>query len=254
MSGRVLPYDVQGSGPGRALVLHNWFGDRTSFAPLRAHLDGDTGTYAFVDCRGYGEAIDSGGEFTMEEVAADALAVADDLGWDSFSVIGHSMGGKAAQLMLLDAPDRIRSLVGISPVSAAGFPLDGESWELFAGAAEEPANRRVIIDTTTGGRYDDAWLDALVERSLARSSATAFRAYLDSWSRTDFHHRVKDNPTPVLLVVGAHDPALGEAAMAAGWLQWYPNARLEVLPEAGHYAPEETPEALAAAIEAFLAA
>ena len=254
MSGRVLPYDVQGSGPGRALVLHNWFGDRTSFAPLRAHLDGDTGTYAFVDCRGYGEAIDSGGEFTMEEVAADALAVADDLGWDSFSVIGHSMGGKAAQLMLLDAPDRIRSLVGISPVSAAGFPLDGESWELFAGAAEEPANRRVIIDTTTGGRYDDAWLDALVERSLARSSATAFRAYLDSWSRTDFHHRVKDNPTPVLLVVGAHDPALGEAAMTAGWLQWYPNARLEVLPEAGHYAPEETPEALAAAIEAFLAA
>lgn len=122
MTGRVLPYDVQGDGPRRALVLHNWFGDRTSFAPLRTHLNDATGSYAFVDCRGYGEALDHPGEYTMEEVAADALAVADDLGWDSFSVIGHSMGGKAAQLVLLDAPDRVRSIIGISPVSAAGFP------------------------------------------------------------------------------------------------------------------------------------
>ncbi|MFI8966069.1 alpha/beta fold hydrolase [Streptomyces sp. NPDC053493] len=254
MTGRVLPYDVEGSGPRRALVLHNWFGDRTSFAPLRDHLDKTSGSYAFLDCRGYGEAIDADGAYTMEEVAADALAVADDLGWDSFSVVGHSMGGKAAQLMLLDAPERVRSIIGISPVSAAGFPLDADTWELFAGAAESPGNRRAIIDSTTGGRYDDAWLSGLVKRSLERSSATAFRAYLDSWSRTDFHERVRDNPAPVLLVVGAHDPALGAEAMEATWLRWYPNARLEVIPDAGHYAPEETPEALAEAIEAFLAA
>ncbi|MFF6772114.1 alpha/beta fold hydrolase [Streptomyces sp. NPDC012637] len=254
MTGRVLPYDVQGSGPHRALVLHNWFGDRSSFAPLREHLDGTSGSYAFLDCRGYGEAIDADGAYTMEEVAADALAVADDLGWDTFSVVGHSMGGKAAQLMLLDAPERVRSIVGISPVSAAGFPLDEDTWALFAGAAENPGNRRAIIDNTTGGRYDDAWLSALVDRSLRRSSATAFRAYLDSWSRTDFHERVRDNPAPVLLVVGAHDPALGADAMEATWLRWYPNARLTVLPEAGHYAPEETPKELADAIEAFLAA
>ncbi|MGW5423924.1 alpha/beta fold hydrolase [Streptomyces sp. NPDC003943] len=254
MTGRVLPYDVEGSGPSRALVLHNWFGDRTSFAPLREHLDGSAGTYAFLDCRGYGEAIDADGAYTMEEVAADALAVADDLGWDTFSVVGHSMGGKAAQLMLLDAPERVRSVVGISPVSAAGFPLDADTWELFAGAAENHGNRRAIIDNTTGGRYDDAWLSALVDRSVTRSSATAFRAYLDSWSRTDFHERVRDNPAPVLLVVGAHDPALGADAMESTWLRWYPNARLTVLPDAGHYAPEETPKALADAIEGFLAA
>ncbi|MFC9386661.1 alpha/beta fold hydrolase [Streptomyces venezuelae] len=253
MTGRVLPYDVHGDGPRRVLALHNWFGDRTSFAPLRAHLDDASGSYAFVDCRGYGEAVDHRGEYTMEEVAADALAVADDLGWDTFSVIGHSMGGKAAQLMLLDAPGRIESIIGISAVSAAGFPLDEETWGLFAGAAEDPGHRRAIIDNTTGGRYGDAWLQGLVDRSVGRSSATAFRAYLDSWSRTDFHERVRDNPVPVLLVVGAHDPALGADAMEATWLRWYPNARLEVLKDAGHYAPEETPQALAEAIEAFLA-
>ncbi|MEC4018479.1 alpha/beta fold hydrolase [Streptomyces sp. H27-D2] len=252
MTGQVIPHEVQGSGPERALLLHSWFGDRSSFDQMREHLNGDTFSSAFLDCRGYGEAMDADGAFTMEEVAEDALAVADHLGWETFSVIGHSMNGVAAQLMLLDAPSRVRSIIGISPVAASGFPLEGESWELFAGAAKNPGNRRAIIDNTTGGRHNDAWLDAMVSRSVERSSATAFRAYLDSWSRTDFHERVKDNPTPVLLVAGANDPALGPEAMQATWLQWYPNAELEVLQDAGHFAPEETPKALAAAVERFL--
>ncbi|MFJ4872104.1 alpha/beta fold hydrolase [Streptomyces sp. NPDC088757] len=42
--------------------------------------------------------------------------------------------------------------------------------------------------------------------------------------------------------------------MEGTWLRWYPNARLEVIEDAGHHAPEETPRALAEAIEAFLAA
>ncbi|WP_406340430.1 alpha/beta fold hydrolase [Streptomyces sp. NBC_00648] len=252
MTGQVIPHDVLGSGPVRALVLHNWFGDRSSFDPMREHLNVEAFSYAFLDCRGYGEAIDTDGAFTMEEVAEDALAVADHLGWESFSVIGHSMGAKAAQLMLLDAPSRIRSIIGISGVPASGFPLEGETWELFAGAAENPGNRRAIIDNTTGGLRDDAWLDAMAGRSVERSSAAAFRAYLDSWARGDFHERVKDNPVPVLLLAGANDPALGPEALRATWLQWYPNAQLEVLPNTGHYAPEESPEAVAAAVERYL--
>ncbi|MCX5013016.1 MULTISPECIES: alpha/beta fold hydrolase [unclassified Streptomyces] len=252
MTGQVIPHDVLGTGSERALLLHNWFGDRSSFDPMREHLDGDAFSYAFLDCRGYGEAIDTDGAFTMEEVAGDALAVADHLGWESFSVIGHSMGAKAAQLMLLDAPSRIRSLIGISAVPASGFPLEGETWELFAGAAKSPANRRAILDNTSGGLHDDAWLDGMVGRSVGGSSATAFRTYLDSWARVDFHERVKGNPVPVLLLAGANDPALGPEAMRATWMQWYPNAQLEVLPDTGHYAPEESPEAVAEAVERYL--
>ncbi|MFI6002218.1 alpha/beta fold hydrolase [Streptomyces sp. NPDC051366] len=55
-----------------------------------------------------------------------------------------------------------------------------------------------------------------------------------------------------LLLAGANDPALGPQAMRATWMQWYPNAELEVLPDTGHYAPEESPEAVAAAVERYL--
>lgn len=251
-AGNVIPYEVQGSGPERVIALHHWLSDRSGFGPLRNHLDAGAFSYAFVDCRGYGEATDTPGAYTMEEVAADALAVADDLGWDSFSVIGHSMGGKAAQQMLLDAPSRVRSVIGISPVPASGFPLEGEMWELFVGAVEDSGNRRAIFDALTGGRHDDAWLDARVHGS-ERSSHTALRSYLESWTRgPDIHEPVEGNTTPVLVVAGASDPAMGPDTMRSTWLQWYPNAELAVFDDAGHFAPDESPQALATVVERFL--
>ena len=54
--------------------------------------------------------------------------------------------------------------------------------------------------------------------------------------------------------MGEHDPALGEAPTRATYLASYPNAQLEVLANAGHYPMFETPVAMAASMERFLAA
>jgi pimeloyl-ACP methyl ester carboxylesterase len=250
---QLLPYEVHGSGPHRVMVLHGWLGDRTSFAALHPHLDRTAFTYVFLDYRGYGEAKDVEGDYTVEEIAEDVLAVADDLRWTQFSLLGHSMGGMAAQGVLLIAPERVRSIVGISPVPASGVPFDEQGWQLFADAAENPGNRRAIIDFTTGNRLTGTWLDAMVRRSMERSYAPAFRAYLDSWARSDFHERIQGNQVPVLVVAGGQDPALSPDVMRATWLKWYPHAELQVFADAGHYAVDEVPVALASVVERFLA-
>ncbi|QUH03009.1 alpha/beta hydrolase [Saccharopolyspora erythraea] len=253
MAAHVLPHDRVGNGDHAVLVVHGWFGDRTSFAPVRAHLNRSAHSYVFVDLRGYGEAVDVAGENTVGEAADDLLATADSLGLERFSLVGHSMGGMIAQHVLLKAPDRVRRLVGISPVPASGVPFDEQTWELFAGAAERPQNRRAIIDSTSGNRLPDTWLDAMTRRSVEHTDTRAFRRILDSWSGTDIHQEVEGNPTPVLVCAGAHDKSLTPEVMKATWLQWYPNAELEVYADAGHYAPDEVPLALVARIEAFLA-
>ena len=63
----------------------------------------------------------------MEEAAADAIAVADDLGWDRFSVVGHSMGAKIGHQALLQAPDRVQRLVGLNAVPATEVPFDDQA-------------------------------------------------------------------------------------------------------------------------------
>jgi pimeloyl-ACP methyl ester carboxylesterase len=85
-----------GDGPHRVLALHGWFGSAHAWGWLPDLIDGRRFTYAFPDYRGYGDRRDAGGEFSIAEVGSDALAVVNDLGWDHFSLIGHSMGGMAA--------------------------------------------------------------------------------------------------------------------------------------------------------------
>jgi pimeloyl-ACP methyl ester carboxylesterase len=78
----------------------------------------------------------------MTEAAADALAFASDLGWDRFSLAGHSMGGQVAHQVLLQAPGRVRGLAGIDPVPTAVVPFDERARALFSGAAGLPTTGR----------------------------------------------------------------------------------------------------------------
>ena len=241
-----------GNGPVHVLALHGWFGSSRGWGYLPQLIDRDRFTWAFPDYRGYGERRDVAGEYSIAEISRDALALADDLGWDRFAVVGHSMGGSAAQHVLADAPDRVTHLVGISPVPAGGVPFDERGWALFDSAAHDPGARKAILDLTTGNRLSSHWLDAMVRESLESSTVEAFAAYLPAWARTDFADRVRGNPVPALAIAGAHDPALGEATTRATWLTAYPGSRLEVLAEAGHYAMYETPVRLASLLDEFL--
>lgn len=244
---------IIGSGAHRVLALHGWFGSARGWGPLPEYLDGSAHTYAFTDLRGYGDRKQAAGEFTAEEVAADTLAVADELGWDRFSLIGHSMGGKFAHQVLLQAPDRVRKLIGVNPVPAAAMPMDEQTWGLFDGAAENPGNRAAIIDFTTGSKLTKTFIDAVVRHSVENSAVEAFGAYLRAWAKADFSGEAASGArVPVKVIVGETDPALSEAVMRETWLTYFPEAELEVLSNAGHYPMFETPVALATSVERFL--
>lgn len=192
----VLPHELHGDGPHKVIAVHGWLADRSAYAPVLPDLDRDSFQYAVVDLRGYGEARDMAGFVHHGGGAEDVLALADRLGWERFSLVGHSMGGSVIQRTLAAAPERVRRIVGVSPVPASGLPLPPDQWELFAEAAHTPQNRRVILDTTTGGRRPAGWLDRMVRRSVDCSDAKAFRAWLDSWAGEDFHDQVEGSPVP----------------------------------------------------------
>lgn len=246
-----MPVTV-GSGDHHVLALHGWFGSARGWGSLPDYLDTAAYTYVFMDVRGYGDRKQVSGDFTMEEAAADALALADELGWDRFSLVGHSMSGMAIQHVLVQAPDRVRRLVGVNPVPATGVPFDEQGWALFSGAAGNPENRAAIINFTTGSRLTGTFINQVVEHSLRHSTVEAFGAYLRSWAKTDFSERVKGSQAAVKVIVGEHDPALPAQVMEQTWLAFYSNAGLDVLGNAGHYPMFETPVALATSIEAFL--
>ncbi|MFD8947154.1 alpha/beta fold hydrolase, partial [Streptomyces californicus] len=60
-----------------------------------------------------------GAAYTAEDMADDAVAVLDALGWESAHLFGHSLGGVVAQRVALRHPDRVRTLT-----SSAALPSD----------------------------------------------------------------------------------------------------------------------------------
>ena len=242
-----------GSGDRHVLAVHGWFGSARGWGSLPDFLDRSTYTYAFMDLRGYGGRQEVAGEFTMEEAAADAITLAGELGWDRFSVIGHSMGAKVAHQVLLQAPDRLDKLVGLNPVPPGAVPMDEQGWELFSGAAANAGNRAAIVDFTTGSKLTATFINHVVRHSLENSNQAAFAAYLHAWAKTDFSGKVQpDTSTPVKVIVGVNDPALSADVMEKTWLVCFPEAEMTILPDAGHYPMFESPVSLATSIEEFL--
>lgn len=249
----LIGHQTYGSGKEGVIVLHGWFGDHTAFQPTFPFLDTDRFTYAFVDYRGYGKSKNIPGEHTMKEIAADAISLADELGWNKFHVVGHSMGGMAAQRILVDAPGRVKSVVALTPVPAAGVPLDADGEALFYGAPVSDDNRRTIIDFTTGNRLSPKWVDWTVKCSRETTTQDAFADYLAGWNKTDFADEVRGIEVPVLVAVGEHDPAFTADVMKQTYMELLPNAKLETIANSGHYPMKETPAYLITLAEAFMA-
>ena len=130
----VLGHKVLGNGSEKAILYNDWLADCTSWEPTLPYLDTETFTYVLTDLRGYGRSMDLTGDYNENEAAADTLDLADHLGWDRFHLVGFSMTGMVVERLAIDAPDRIKSVVAIGPVSAAGIKMSEAERQFFADA------------------------------------------------------------------------------------------------------------------------
>lgn len=234
------------------LLVHGWLAGATSWSRLVPYLDQRRRTWARVDLRGYGARRHLAGEHSIREAAADVLAAADELGWSRFSLVGHSMGALVAQAVLAVAGERVRSLAGVSGVPANGSPLPPDRRAIFEGAIGERVRRRAFLDASTGSRQRGAFLDRMVDESMADVDPAVLGDYLDAWTGTDLHARIEGRTLPVLAVVGELDPAYPEARVAGTWVRWYPNCEVVRMAGCGHYPMDEAPADLAALLEKHL--
>lgn len=240
-----------GTGEHHVVCLHGWFGTASGWGLWPQVADTQRFSWWFPELRGYGDRIAETGDYSMAGYAADALAAVDAEGIGTFSVVGHSMGGKAAAVLLAAAPERVRAMVGISPIGPGVFALDDAGTDLFFGAAADPAKRRAILDFTTGGRNPAQWLDAMTSASVETTTRESFGGACDSWVLDDYTADAGQD-TFILVTGGANDPGVPTGLVASSWEPYYPQVMVTELVGCGHYPMWETPLALARTIETFL--
>lgn len=264
VNGTTLAYEVVGEGPP-CLVLHGWPGADHTY--LRPGLDALSGFLRLVyyDHRGSGH---SGGAapdpFTVEDLADDAVALADHLGEDRVLVLGHHHGTMVAQELALRHPERVAGLV---LVAASPGEL-GKQEDLADTLDAPPPPPEVEVLQRVPPATDEEWaatMQALsafffhrldLAEQVAPFARTTFRAdatvqamlVLNWWSAVD---RLGELTAPILLLAGRHDvfspPQQGERIAKRA-----PGARLVVFEESGHLPWVEEPDAFVATVRAWL--
>lgn len=193
---------LEGNGPQRVLVLHGWALDSGVWLASRGLTDLERFTYAYVDFPGYGVDRPAQPSKSLYSMAKAALSAADELEWDRFIVMGHSMGGTAAIRVATLAPDRISAAIAITPASAGGTHLPGDVYQQYANAWTNPRAALHDLDFNLTNRE----LSNLVARCYATMDQNVWEAYLSNWTNADFLSDLRAIQAPTRIFYGSDDP------------------------------------------------
>jgi pimeloyl-ACP methyl ester carboxylesterase len=239
-------------GDGPVIVFHH--GYTGSHDTWVAAVEALRGTYRCVvmDCRGAGDSAHPDEGYTLEQYALDVIGVADALGVDRFTFVGHSMGGGIGFRLGLDHADRLDALVLVAPVPSGGVQAPPEFREAakalwYARDAEELVRQR-IDGAARPERIDEGRMRADVDRALSVSVGHYERSW-DSFATLDVTDQLDRLTTPTLVVVGAADGLA--RANVTDYLR-LPNASLHVFNRVGHLVPTDAPEAFIELIDDFM--
>jgi pimeloyl-ACP methyl ester carboxylesterase len=95
------------------VFLHYWGGSARTWDQVIEHLGGqDAIAY---DQRGWGAAASLGGPYSLQQMAADVDTIATRLGLEHVVLVGHSMGGKVAQIVAGRRPAYLSGVVLVAP-------------------------------------------------------------------------------------------------------------------------------------------
>ncbi len=265
INGRHMAALALGDPAGRPLLaLHGWLDNAESFVPLAQSLPGFR--VLALDLAGHGRSDHRSAdrEYGIWNDLPDILAVADQLGWKQFVLLGHSRGAIVSSLLAAAMPERVSHLLLLDALTTASAPAEDCAKQL----GQFLLDRQRLLERTprvfetveeavalrARGEIGPAAAEAIARRNL--------RANGDGWSwttdqrllgasafkLTDAHNAAimsaLNMPTLVLL---AEQGLMAQHGMETGLPQ-------EILPGGHHFHMEESVFAIAQRIVEFVSA
>ncbi|MEO8538926.1 MAG: alpha/beta hydrolase [bacterium] len=248
INGVELFYDEHGAGEP-LLIHHGYTGSHYSFDDVLPYLTPKYRVFR-MDGRGAGDSARPDSGHSIEQYAADVIGMADFLGLDRFTYIGHSMGGVIGYELGLNYGNRLDRLVLVAPAPAAGVTVPPSFRERARNIHYSKDVPKLVEESiaTTARTRARADIEAQVRMGYSVSDAH----YEQSWdSLVNYHKgdRLKEITAPTLMIAGSAD---GLLPFNLADFQRLPNATLHVFSRVSHGVPYEIPAEFSAVVLDFL--
>jgi pimeloyl-ACP methyl ester carboxylesterase len=257
INGIDLYFEAHGERGEPLVLVHGYCGDTTDWR-FQVPEFSRTHRVLMFDHRGHGRssAPPDRSQYSIDQMADDVEALADEAGFERFHLVGHSMGGAVSQEIAIRSPGRLMSLT----LHDTGHRFDLHRNEVVA---KFIAQRNKLAEEQ--GMTAVANLPSMVkppphmppERSeeekqrLSRMSVDGFIGAwhgLTTWAGTT--DRAAKIAASTMVIYGDLDKGL---IKGANWLaENIPGALLEIVPDAGHSPQYERPELFNSALRRHL--
>jgi len=232
---------AMGSPVSTLVLIPGLLSDSTVWQPLLNQIANQAATVA-----------DLSTQDNLTQMALDCLNLHDG----PLSVAGHSMGARVAMEMARLAPDKIQRLVlldtGIHPLREGEIEKREEIVQFaYESGMQALAERWLEGMVHAPNRQNSSLMQSLTEMVLRSDPAMHARQIKALTERPNASSYLAEISCPVLLVVGRYDQ-WSPVSQHEDMLQLLPNARLEIIENAGHFAPVEQADGVAQLVSEFL--
>jgi 3-oxoadipate enol-lactonase len=251
-SGARISYTVEGPSERPVLLFINSIGTtRDLWLPQVPAL---VGTYRVIryDARGHGSSSASPGDYSIEQLGRDALAILDAEGARQAHICGISLGGLTAMWLGVNAPDRVSSLILANTAARIGSV---QSWTDRMTLVQERGMGSVAemaIPRWFSPRYRQRHDEVVTQfKTMVETCPTA--GYLGCCAALrdeDLREAISKISCPVLVVAGSTDEATPPEGLRFIHEQIAGSKMLTL--DAAHLSNVEQSEAFTSAVMGFL--
>jgi 3-oxoadipate enol-lactonase len=244
---RRIYYDLVGPEDGRTIVFaHALAADCGMWTEQLPALIALGHRVLRIDMRGHGGSDVVKGDYTLQELAGDIIAVLDRLCIDAADYVGLSVGGMIGEALAVQFPQRVSSLM-LCETPPASLRNAAEVWGPRVAAVRSSRSVEPIADATMErwltpefrARHPGRWQQ--IRDTVAATSPDGYCGCVAALSRFDFTRELPNVRVPALVLYGEEDRATSheENQRLASLI---PGGRFIAFPGARHLPNVETPD------------
>jgi len=205
---RGIAWRAEGSATAPALLLLGSLGTTSDIWRPQLPELAQTLRVIRVDTRGHGASAAPPGEYTLDELGADALSVLDAAGIERAAVCGVSLGGMTAMWLAAHAPERVRALLAVSTALKIGVRATWEERiaQVTAGGTEAVADLSMGRWFTAPYRAAHPDVVAWCRGMLAGCPTEGYTGCCAVLRESDLHPVARRIVAPTQVIVGREDP------------------------------------------------